>query len=313
LCGSTYVDSSHISLEQLELYRDITESRLELDDKQAYVNRAYGRQKEQQLTLDKLGLDELEALEYVLMLSRDEEHARSMQSPLVPKEDSVFDDDFGEESARGGVSSWSTQSPPSSPHRSNGRSIPRTSPSASNRKVQISPPFRPEPTKAGFSTGPFVMSATAYPPSGKFVARDIHTIPSPVSLDSFPQINSSTRVAGAPGTNFSHRSTSGSPEAPRSVWSSPTLSTPSSELPSPGTSPTFTSRRMTMPVWGAPNSATRSAPPTVSILSTHLTRHASTENVNVDAENVLSEDTDEGLRFAIQLSLAEARSRGHVV
>ena len=61
------------------MHRDIAESRRELEYEQAHTRQTFGRERYQQLTLDHLGLSEVEAVEYVLMLSRDEEEARRQQ------------------------------------------------------------------------------------------------------------------------------------------------------------------------------------------------------------------------------------------
>jgi hypothetical protein len=64
-----------VILEQVEMRRELRESRSEIDAEHQTVQ-SYGREREQRQTLAQLGLDEVEAVEYVLMLSRDEEIAR---------------------------------------------------------------------------------------------------------------------------------------------------------------------------------------------------------------------------------------------
>lgn len=58
--------------EQVELSRDIAESRRLLEDERARERRALGRARAQRSTLAALGLDERGAVEYLLMLSREE-------------------------------------------------------------------------------------------------------------------------------------------------------------------------------------------------------------------------------------------------
>lgn len=289
--------------QQLELYRDITESRQEIDDQQAYVKRAYGREREQRSTLNNLGLDELEALEYVLMLSRDEAQARNMEFPAV-SEEGVFEGDFEGVSVYPTAdfpSSSSTRSPLSSLSHTS-LPIPRTSPSMSNRKVQVSPRFRPEPTEAGFGISPLNLNAIASTVTASSNTVVTHTVLSPSLSDNFPPISPSTSNPGTPGTSFIRHSVSSSPEASRSAWSTPRRSGPPSEVPSPGLSSSFTSRAT---VW-------RTTPSTSSTssesLAADLARHA---NVNVSERT--GENMDADLKFAIELSLVEARSRGHEV
>ena len=69
--GLTYCNS-----EQIELNRDIRESKLLLDDERAHAQRVYGRARTHFSTLDQLGLNETEALQYVMMLSREDEDRR---------------------------------------------------------------------------------------------------------------------------------------------------------------------------------------------------------------------------------------------
>ena len=67
-------------LEQVDMYHDISESQREIEEEQSWKRAAYSREKDQQGSLEVLGLSEQEALEYVLMLSRDEEERRDSPS-----------------------------------------------------------------------------------------------------------------------------------------------------------------------------------------------------------------------------------------
>jgi hypothetical protein len=82
------IDTHILLSEQIDLYRDIADSKRDLEQEQKYRQQAYGREKDQLGSLNALGLNEREALEYVLMLSRDEEGSRhtghSAPSSLVP-------------------------------------------------------------------------------------------------------------------------------------------------------------------------------------------------------------------------------------
>lgn len=69
---------------QVDIYRDISESQREIEEEQSRKRAAYGREKDQLGSLEVLGLNEQEALEYVLMLSRDEEERRDAASHNLP-------------------------------------------------------------------------------------------------------------------------------------------------------------------------------------------------------------------------------------
>jgi len=72
-------------IEQVDMYRDISESQREIEEEQSQRRAAYNREKDQLGSLEALGLNEQEALEYVLMLSRDEEERQdSSENPSTP-------------------------------------------------------------------------------------------------------------------------------------------------------------------------------------------------------------------------------------
>ncbi|KAJ7723532.1 hypothetical protein B0H16DRAFT_1598368 [Mycena metata] len=246
--------------QQLEMHQAIVESRHLLDEESAHVQRAYGREREQRARLETLGLDEVEAVEYVLMLSREEAIEREAAQAI---DEGVFEGDFDDmngmslnnpvprrvsrssspPSSAASSPPRSLLSPPSSPPRApgvesrSGRPIPRAS--GSNSKIQVSPPLRAEPTEALFTPSP--------PATAPAVAH-------------FPPISSSASPRGSP--------------AGKSAWSTPLARSP---VPSPGTSVSSGGR-----VSRAPSSTTK----------------------------VDEEDMDDDLRLAIELSLAEALSRG---
>lgn len=101
---------------QMEMHRDISESQREIEEEQSWKRAAYRREKDQLGSLEALGLNEQEALDYVLMLSRDEER-------LDPTSDV-------------------TPTPPS-------LAPSRHAPSSSNVKVQISPRRKAEVWSVG--------------------------------------------------------------------------------------------------------------------------------------------------------------------
>lgn len=105
------------TVEQVDMYRDISEFQKEIEEEQTQKRVAYGREKDQLRSLEALGLNEQEALEYVLMLSRDEE--RRDPSP-------------------------ESHTPPSFTQ-------PRPLPSSSDVKIQTSPRAKREAWSAGIS------------------------------------------------------------------------------------------------------------------------------------------------------------------
>lgn len=113
-------------LQQLEINQMITESRYLLSDEKKRVPRVLGREEEQQAGLNSLGLTETEALEYVLMLSRDEMNnnsdiidgtgAGSSQTSITANE-GLFKMDFDEPSTSPPILSMRPGGPlPSPPH-----------------------------------------------------------------------------------------------------------------------------------------------------------------------------------------------------
>ncbi|KAG8215422.1 hypothetical protein J3R82DRAFT_9030 [Butyriboletus roseoflavus] len=213
---------------QYEMHKDIAESCMELDYERAHTQRNYGCEREQRSTLDTLGLSELEAVEYVLMLSREEEGVRRQRTVV---DEGVFEGDFDDLPGTR-TSSQSIPSMPLSPchssssHHSNGRQYPRVSLPMSNEKVQVSPPFVPEPMEAGTSISP--LKSLAIGPSAQSSPVATRSTSSS-SLDHFPSLSSSLS-----STSSSRRETSASPEQPRSAWITPL----NSVSPSPG--PSFT-------------------------------------------------------------------------
>ncbi|KAI0798196.1 hypothetical protein C8Q75DRAFT_709224 [Abortiporus biennis] len=294
--------------QQVELYRDIAESRLELADEQSHTRRVYGREREHQSTLAKLGLSEAEAVEYVLMLSRDEEAARrnnpaaaaaqeegllvgefdDLQTPLPSERDREF---FSRTSSRSG-----TTTPPSS--SSVGRIYPPVTPPGTSTKIQVSPRPRPEPMEAGSCYSASSSSGGSSPSSRSFLPHGVMPIQDRSHFPSMsPALASSFR-----------RSISGSPESVRSAWSTP-LRHANSER---GLASPSRSNRSS-----APSSPSNSRGiPTMSLLTAQFANHNLNENREASSSTAALSQMDieareaEDLRYAIELSLAEARSRG---
>ncbi|KAJ7824667.1 hypothetical protein B0H14DRAFT_2597051 [Mycena olivaceomarginata] len=68
-----------------------------LEEESAHVQRAYGREREQRARLETLGLDEAEAVEYILMLSREEAVERQHNAAAQAIDEGVFEGDFDDE------------------------------------------------------------------------------------------------------------------------------------------------------------------------------------------------------------------------
>ncbi|OJT11102.1 hypothetical protein TRAPUB_12386 [Trametes pubescens] len=302
--------------QQLEMHRDIAESRRELDEEQRHTRRTFGRERDQLSTLAHLGLSEVEAVEYVLMLSRDEEAGRgrrAMEPSPFGEDEGVFMGDFDDlptpmatpsavfgltpSAAASRTSSSSGHSSPTSGASTSvfqgGRTVPRAMPSTSNHKVQVSPRFYPEPMEAGLDDGALARSSSS---SGEGI------LPPVSDSDHFPAVSrtpSSASGGGGAATSVwatplssMRDSTMGSPQSMRSAWSNPLRSFRSSEAPSPS--------RVSSP----------SLSPACSLTGALATTSLSGRSDG--AEPPVDED-DADLRFAIELSLAEARSRGENV
>ncbi|KAH9936907.1 hypothetical protein B0H21DRAFT_758368 [Amylocystis lapponica] len=314
---------------QLEMYRDVMESRRELEEEKAYSSRIIGREKEQRSTLENLGLNEVEAVEYVLMVSRDEEERRrraGSQSLPVREDEGIFMADFDDVQTPMVNHAASITPEPSSPVSSRAPSLstdshpdgsvsynspPRVMPSARNHKVQVSPRARPEPMEAGLSASPHSGSLSS--------STGIHSPPTTSDAEQFPAVSRTPSSAGrsAPHTPASWttalRSVSGSPKSTRSAWSKPLRSARSSSDAAPAhgsgaSPPPLTPRRLTPP-----------GRPAVSGPSLLFAGFAQQRGENAGAASLsgtLEEDEngeDADLRYAIELSLAEARSRGESV
>ncbi|KAI0702768.1 hypothetical protein C8Q76DRAFT_755783 [Earliella scabrosa] len=314
--------------QQIEMYRDIAESQRELREEQVHTRRSFGREKEQLSTLAHLGLSEVEAVEYVLMLSRDEEEARRVgaaeaASRLGLGEEGVFLADFddvptpmatpssvfGSEAEPSFVapshshspsrrSSASAHSSPTSGGSSGGRVFSRAAyvavrASSSNHKVQVSPRAQPEPMEAGssFSTSPLPSRSA----SSSASAGALPPLPQTSDPDQFPAVAAAMSRTPSSASGSSVRgSAPGSPQSFRSAWSTPLRSLQSSSgAPSPS--------RI---VGGA---TPPSESPSRSVAGVSGRRGA------VPVSRAQEDDEDEDLRFAIELSLAEARSRGEDV
>lgn len=337
---------------QLELNQTIQESQSLLKEERKDSKKSFGREQEHRAGLNNLGLSEAEAVEYILMLSRDEAAANaaaSSSSSLAVEEgifegDFDFDNDFASQteddtastassrrpstgasvSTASGVSASRTYSSSSSAsssshlsvasHRSGlttttgGRLIPRVAPAdpSSNEKIRVSPPFREEPMEAGPARGP----GDDGPAAGTRVHIAEHYFPPIASAGTSPiptgsaamhaashalrRIGSRTppgAVSPAPG---------GSPQSVRSsAWSVP-LRAPGG---SAGASP-VSSASAARGAWAGPS---RVSPPA---WAAQQQSRADSGASAIAISALPLEEMDDDLRFALELSLVEARSRG---
>lgn len=240
------------------------------------MQRAYGREREQRSKLDGLGLSEIEAVEYVLMLSRDEAHARENSggpSSSANFEDGIFEGDFDED--------VSDHSP--------GMSSPSLSASSSSSSLSsrpghvLSPRYREAPVEAGLGNDS--------PPSS--------SLPFDTSdHDIFPHVsaNASPRGAGTPSSSVgqaggSHRQGLAPRSPTTSVWGN-------TRSISPATSPISRMNPWASKPVGVPTMGPTRSPPVWAVGG----KRPATE-----------EELDADLKFALELSLVEARSRGENV
>lgn len=261
------------------MHKVIKESKHELEQENAYARRTMGREREQRSTLDMLGLSESEAIEYVLMISREEEQHRRVSHTI---DEGVFEGDFEDETflqvasssltSHGSALPASNQSFPSLLYDRHSRTYPRAARPMTDEKVQVSPVFVPEPMEASVTISPLRIPAPL--PGSSTGTRSLPDVARSTSssFEHFPSISSSIS------------SSTSSLEHNRSAWSTPLRSPPSS------------------PNVGTPILRTSSA---------------STENNDRQSEEELRatpdlDEMDADLKFAIELSLAEARSRGEV-
>ena len=273
------------------MHKDINESRRELEHEKAYTQRTIRREREQHSTLNVLGLSEVEAVEYALMLSREEEERRRLSRSI---DQGVLEGNFEDEVLLPVASSSLPTHGFPSPHSSSSslcdhhsRAYPRAARPATNEKVQVSPVFVPEPTEAGVTISPLRISASLLGSSTATRSLPVVTHGTSSTNEHFPLISSSF-------SSSSGKSIPSSPDYPRSAWSTPLRSTPSSH----GCSSSY----IGTPTLGMSDG---SLPP--ASVDIHDTR---SEGEHPGAHDL--DEIDDDMKFAIELSLAEALSRGEV-
>ena len=254
----------------------ITESRRMVEQESASYKRTFTREKEHRAKLEKLGLTEAEALEYVLMLSREEALGKGdLDANQAIGEEGVFDIDESLESA-GYERVPSTSSIRRSPSTS---SVSTTSdqtwssyggsPASYGRYGVENPQGLDALPSSPTSSVPCMMSAAAAP---------LLHVPT-LSDDQFPPIAVSPTPSSSTSGSESARSPSGM--SPSKSWSSVV-----------GSSSSSTSQSRSMRSASGPK------------------RFRPVGGVKYTSSKVHVDEDDEDLRYALELSLAEAQSRG---
>lgn len=294
LVASSIPTSADLCIERVELAQDITESQQAEAEHHASDQRSYSRQRAQHSALRNLGLDEHEAVEYLLMLSRDEELAREQMT--VETDDGVFAGDMEgvpqtshpsnqlDASAMGSLANSSSSAMASPSFR------PMPMLPQSNVKVQVTPPQRPEPMEAGglsLSSSPLALGSI--PRGSPSVSPVAERTPPDNDESHFPAINtgSSSPNAHTP-----------SPSALSGSWTSKVKISPSSTTNPAAmggpSSPTRFKPSHRVDRMGSPNDAS-------SYLSQSLARAGSS---TLSAQ----EQEEADLKLALELSLAEVMS-----
>ncbi|KAG6872680.1 hypothetical protein C0995_007658 [Termitomyces sp. Mi166 len=282
-------------LQQLELHQTIAESKSLLKQESEFTQRAHGRVREQLAHLESLGLDEAEAVEYILMLSRDEAQQRS--NNLTPNiEEGIFENfDFDDVSPNSTHIVASSSTSLSHYHLNSGMSTPMNSHlvprSLSHEKIRVSPPYRLESMEAGWGDASHGLSPSQSQPA----SSETHF--PPMSASASPPSPSASRAWTASQLSISRTSSNGSQGS---------MSKRSGQGSLPG-SPR--SVRSTGSAWAAP---LRHSPVTA-VWSSVSVPASSVRSDRSIGEGMREEEMDEELKFALELSLAEARSRGENV
>jgi hypothetical protein len=321
----------------------------------ARAHRARGREHDQREGLATLGLSEVEAVEYVLMLSRDEANrgrATSGAADITHDiDEGVFEGDFDGHGRfdHGGTprvsSIVSSNSSGSGGSVSSGRSSATTSPitrglglsraipgaagvmemskfspsshsssSSTNQKVQISPRQRAEPLEAGEERR--VGDGRGEEGRGTRLGLDEHYFPPVGSTgknvdERFAEDNATDTVNSRQGTPSPKSNKKRSPVPSRSAWSTP-LTKKLSLSP-----PNMTADRVPDTSQSAGSSGPAVASGSVTISPTTSPFIDGRAGVGFNAGLIFRDQTasevDEDLRFALELSLAEAESTKGVV
>jgi hypothetical protein len=297
------------------LKRDLRESRALLAHEQEHTKGTFGRERAQRSALHGLGLSEAEAVDYVLQLSRDEEEARRLHAFEVGGGD-VFGGDFDAlDPDTLATPMVERAEPPFAGWSASGTRVLPAPPSAASR----SPPSdagAPIFVASGPASGsaPRMIARSTEPRAAGFGSDYARTPPAPATLaDVFSLSGEETHFPGLSRTPSSAGvSIPGTPSASArsaSMSVSPQWNRVGSVPCTPG-SPTSSRGTGKESAWSTP---LRHRAPALG--------HTRSEPARANAPLSLSPprlgdavvDEDEELRFALELSLAEARSRGEDV
>ncbi|KAF8588122.1 hypothetical protein K439DRAFT_1406853 [Ramaria rubella] len=303
--------------QQIELSRDIRESRRLLDDERAHAQRVHGRTRAQQSTLNQLGLSESEAVEYLLMLSQEEEDQRRtmelMNQPSIitrtvettsDDTEAIFTlDEYSEftrsQSVIDGLDPPSSLPSSRSSSFAGSLSLPRSMSFISNSQIQTSP-FLPEAPEDELSVS---LPAVA----------DASQSTSPVPLGTRGNVRASTSISSTPISSLDDPDGFPVIGSPSGTPSRPTRSRSALSLQLSGSwsrgSPSSSLRSGGRGSAGDPSAGDLSSPSS----STFELEQNSTWRQYSPRESTQTrrqeEDEDEELKFVLDLSLAEAKSR----
>ncbi|KAL1742053.1 hypothetical protein HDZ31DRAFT_44082 [Schizophyllum fasciatum] len=263
----------------------------------------------QQAKLATMGLDEAEALEYVMMLSREEEEGVGVDdgSSFADVADGSFADvddgslaGTGDSSGSSGVSSLSyASSSAGSPSYGRRASPPAGRPISPSASAALAPSNPPDPAP---STSP----VPATPPSQASAPSGRRASASSVQGASVPSVKraSAPKQGGSPSSAHSGSSSS--------AWSSPS----SVKRASPPSSSAW-ARPLRMTPGDAPASSAPAGPSSGGARrGADLALPSARASSSIDGSEQTSsadDEMDDDLRYALELSLAEARSRGEAV
>ncbi|KAL5520276.1 hypothetical protein ACEPAG_9489 [Sanghuangporus baumii] len=273
-------------LKRLELAQDISESQKAVEDANASERRSHERRRTQQAALASLGLDEHEAFQYALMLSRDEAERSQTRNEEGAFEASLQDFDTISSTSMSSSNPCSESEENSTPEQSPSLR-PTSSQSSSQEEIRASPLLYTEPLETRGSDSIRVGDNDSIPPSLE-------------DQEHFPTISSSVSSAASSLPRSSPSSVSTS-------WTA-RLKTSASSGSSSSVISALTTASFRRSVSGPPPSS--SGP---SLLSETLRLYgrgeaSSSRTVSGPPQRDSDEDMDADLKLAIELSLAEALS-----
>ena len=322
-----------IYTEQVDIKESIKETRHVIEQEHKAFERTINKGKEHRAQLDKLGLTEAEAIEYAMMLSLEDAADKaaldvlqangSIASDSSMTSEDVFDIDEAPNEGTPSSSSYRSPSPASistvSDHTWNSSSLPHLGSPASQRGAshcrEVMPQNVSGPELQVSSSTSSVASISSLSSASPLASGS----PSPTSQLNptlieahFPPMAAGARGGGSPNSSAgssspthrnAHRTFSSTSSSEQSVGASVTKAVPkaSNDIPKATKSWSSVAGSRIAPSITSGRSATRAFRPVGAgpVRYTPSAFHATN-----DAE------LDEDLRYALELSLAEARGRG---